>query len=94
MLYTKKGIKYKLRKDLKSKQLEPTFIEVSQNKTKVLVGCVYRHPSLELSEFNNCYLSNLLENLSNESKTVVYLGDFNVDLLKYDKDSNISNFWI
>ena len=47
---------------------------------------------MELSEFNNYFLSNLLETLSNENKTVVLLRDFNVDLLKYKKDCNISGF--
>ena len=47
---------------------------------------------MELSEFNNHYLSNLLDNLSGENKTVVLLGDFNGDLLKYDKDCNVSDF--
>ena len=86
LLYVKKGINYKLWKDLqiyKSKQLESTFKDV-QNKE--------RHPSMELSEFNNHYLSNLLDNLSGKNKTVVLLGDFNANLLKYDKDCNISDF--
>ena len=85
--YVKKGINYKLRKDLqiyKPRQLESTFIEVVQNKERIIIGCLYRHPSMELSEFNNHYLSNLLDNLSEENKTVVLLGDFNADLLKYD----------
>ena len=47
---------------------------------------------MELSEFNNHYLSNLLDNLSDENKTVVLLEDFNADLLKYDKDCNVSDF--
>ena len=47
---------------------------------------------MELSEFNNHYLSNLLDNLSAENKTVVLMGDFNADLLKYDKDCNVSDF--
>ena len=47
---------------------------------------------MELSEFNNHYLSNLLDNLSEENKTVVLLGDFNADLLKYDKDCNVPDF--
>ena len=47
---------------------------------------------MELSEFNNHYLSNLLDNLSEENKTVVLLGDFNADLLKYGKDCNVSDF--
>ena len=86
---------YKLRKDLqiyKPKQLESAFIEVVQNKERTIIGCLYRHPSMELSEFNNHYLSNLLDNLSDENKTVVLLGDLNADLLKYDKDCNVSDF--
>ena len=46
---------------------------------------------MELSEINNRYLSNLLDNLSEESKTVVLLGDFSIDLLKYDKSCNVSD---
>ena len=44
------------------------------------------------NNYNNYFLSNLLETLSNENKTVVVLRDFNADLLKYKKDSNISGF--
>ena len=48
---------------------------------------------MELSVFNSDYRTNLLENDSSENKTVVYLlGDFNADLLKYDQNSNISDF--
>ena len=92
-IYIKKGIIYKLPKDLqmyKWKQLECTFIEVFKNKEKVVIACIYRHHSTELSEFNNHYLANF--SLSNENKKVVLLGDFNADFLKYDNDSNISDF--
>ena len=47
---------------------------------------------MELSEFNNHYLSNILDNLSEKNKTVVLLGGFNADLLKYDEDCNVSDF--
>ena len=46
---------------------------------------------MEFSEFNSDYLTNLLEKLSQENKTLVLLRDFNVDLLKYI-NSDISNF--
>ena len=36
---------------------------------------------MELTEFNIDYLSNLLEKLSLENKTLVLLGDFNANLL-------------
>ena len=93
-VYIKKGLNYKLRKDLeiyKSKQLESTFIEVNLKNEKIVIGCIYRHPSMELSKFNSNYFTNLLDTLSSENKTVVLLGDFNVDLLKYDQNSNISD---
>ena len=47
---------------------------------------------MELSEFNSDYLTNFLDTLSSEKKTVVLLGDFNADLLTYDQNSNISEF--
>ena len=60
--HIKKGLNYKPRKDLeiyKSKQLESTFIEANLKNEKVVIGCIYRHPSMKLSEFNNNYLKNL-----------------------------------
>ena len=47
---------------------------------------------MELSEFSNNYFTDLLDTLSSENKTVILLGDFNADLLKYDQNSNISDF--
>ena len=99
VLYIKQGINYKLRKDLqiyKSKELESTFIEEvfepGMSKTNMIIGCIYHHPSLELSEFNNHFLSVLLEKISKEKKMVVLLGDFNADLLKYDHNDDVADF--
>ena len=50
------------------------FIEVNLKNAKILIGCIYRHPSMELSELNSDYLINLLNTLSLENKTVVSLG--------------------
>ena len=94
-IYIKKCLNYKLRKDYKiykiykSKQLVSTFIEENLKNEKEVIGCIYRHPSMELSEFNSDYLTNLLDTFSSEDKTVVLLGDFKADLLKYDQKSNI-----
>ena len=40
---------------------------------------------MDLDEFNDNYLNTLLDKISKENKYVFLLGDFNVDLLKYDK---------
>ena len=42
---------------------------------------------MDLNEFNDYYLNNLLDKLSKENKTVFLLGDFNIDLLNYDQHS-------
>ena len=46
------------------------------------------HPS----EFNSIYLTDLLEKLSHENKNIILIGDFNIDLLKYDMHGDSSDF--
>ena len=48
---------------------------------------------MELSALDRDYVTNLLDTLSSENKTVVLLGDYNADLPKYDQISNISDFY-
>ena len=91
LLYISSNLTYKLRNDLfiyKSTEIESTFIEIlSPKKTIVIVGCIYGHPHMDLNEFNDYYINNLLDKLSKENKTVFLLGDFNIDLLNYDQHS-------
>ena len=60
-------------------------------RNNMIIGCIYCHPSMELSEFNNHFLSVLLEKILKEKKMVVLLGDFNADL-KYDHDDEVADF--
>ena len=70
----------------KSAELESTFIEIiNPKKSNILVGCIFSHSVMNLNEFNDYYLNELSHKLSSENKPVILLGDFNVDLLKYDK---------
>ena len=46
---------------------------------------------MDLDECNN-YLNTLLDEISKENKSVFLLGDFNIDLLKYDKHAPINEF--
>ena len=96
LLYIKKAINYKLRPDLiicKKRDLEFVFIEIIQKDSKnIVVGCIYRHPCMQQSEFNDEYLKPLSEKLISENKEVILLGDFNIDLLKCDLNKNVSDF--
>ena len=40
---------------------------------------------MELSEFNSHFLSDLLEKVSFENKAIVLFGDFNANLLQYNR---------
>ena len=47
---------------------------------------------MDLSDFNENYLSFLLEKISKEKESVILLGDFNTDLLKYGKHNATIDF--
>ena len=88
LLYINKNINFKIRNDLKIykyKELESVFIEIINRKGKnTIVGCIYRHPCMEVTEFNDVFLQNILEKLSYENKEIIIMGDFNIDILKYN----------
>ena len=97
LLYIKDDIIYKLRKDLKiyiKKYIESTFLKViNQSSKNIIVGCIYRHPCMDLSKFNNDYLNSLSEKLiRKKNKHVTLMEDFNGDLLKYTADTSAAQF--
>ena len=66
--------------------MESTFIEiVNPRKSNIIVGVIYRHPSMDLADFNCNYLNKLLENTPTEQKSIFLLEDFNVNLLNYNE---------
>ena len=87
----------------KKKELESIFIEVINAKSKnLIIGCIYRHPSMNPNEFIDVSMSDLLQKNSKEDKTIMLMGDFNINLLKYDTnadstallDSMYTNFFL
>ena len=73
--------------------MESTFIEiVNPKKSNIIVGVIYRHPSMDLTDFNCNYLNQLLENISKEKKIYFLLGDFNVNLLNYNEHNQTNEF--
>ena len=73
--------------------MESTFIEiVSLKKSNIIVGVIYRHPSMDLTDFNCNYLNQLLQNISKEQKSVFLLGDYNVNLLNYNEHNQRNEF--
>ena len=96
LLYIANHLSYKCCSDLNiyiKNELESTFIEiVNPRKSNIIVGVIYRHPSMDLADFNCNYLNKLLENTSKEQKSIFLLGDFNVNLLNYNEHNETNEF--
>ena len=58
----------------------------------LLCGCIYRHPTYDLSEFLT-YLEATLKTVANENKEVYICGDFNIDLLKLEDGNKYLTYY-
>ena len=68
LLYIANHLSYKYRNVLsiyKKNELESTFIEIfNPRKSNIIVGVIYKHPYMDLTDFTCNYLNKLLENIS------------------------------
>ena len=96
LLYIANHLSYKCRNNLniyKRNELESTFTEIfNRKKSNIIVGVIYRYPSMDLADFNGNYLNKLLENISKERKSTFLLGSFNVNLLNYNEHYQTNEF--
>ena len=97
MLYINKRYYYKTHPDLaiyEPRKLESIFVEVVlPKKSNLIVGCINKYPYMDICTFHDHYLNPLLDNLSKKAKkTIVLLGDSNIDLLNFDTSEYVSTF--
>ena len=96
LIYVSKKLKSKIRNDIKiykPKELESTFIEITNPRKKnTLIGCIYKHPCMSVDEFNDIYLTPLLRKITFENKNIFLTGDFNINLLNTETDEPTSSF--
>ena len=68
LLYIADHLVYRKRNDLKvyeKNDSESTFTEITNlTKANIIMGCIYRHPTMDLNEFNCYYLNPLLGKLA------------------------------
>ena len=98
LLYVSDRLNFKPRNDLsslmnKSRQLETTFIEIIYGRKKnILVGCICKRPKMSIDGFNNKHLYPVLCKAHTEKKTLLILGNFNINLLQTDIENSVSSF--
>ena len=88
LLNINKGLSYQLRNVLRlydPGKTEPTFIEIISSKSTVMVGCIYKHATLPINILQIIlFLPYYWNCKENHPKKKILLGDFNIDLLKYE----------
>ena len=85
LLYKNKRLSYQLRNDLTlydPGKIESNLMEIICSKsTAVIVGCIYKHPTLPVNDFTNNFISHLPLKLQKESsKRAFLLGDFKINI--------------
>ena len=96
LLYIANHLSYKPLTDIslnKANQLESTSIEtINSRKSNIIVGYLYKHPNMDVSDFNKDYLNTLLDKLSKENKQASLLDDFTINLLNYNDHQSANEF--
>ena len=87
LIYVSESITFKRLQHLESHEVESLWIEITLKKsTPILVGFCYRNPS-ERTNWMDRYDS-MMEAVLLESKEIILLGDFNIDLMKTNNQWN------
>ena len=96
--FLRNNLNYTLRDDLcfnSAGNFESIFVEIEFQKKNLVVGCIYRHPNSKISivDFTTNHLEPILHKISKENKQCVLMGDFNINLLKFDVLSSSKHFY-
>ena len=65
--------------------------DCENKKANIVVGCIYKHPNMDVIEFIN-YLNQMLEKASKEQKQILLLGDLNINLVNYNIHQPTNHF--
>ena len=71
---------------------EALWVEIQNEKGQNMIcGVIYRHPNGNLDTFMD-YLNSIIDKVHRENKYCCILGDFNLDLLKFESHPDTNNF--
>ena len=74
--------------------MESLFVQIKQTNLSVkdiIVGVIYRPPNTDFDVFYDNFID-ILAKINLEKRPTYLLGDFNIDLLKYNKDPKTQKF--
>ena len=96
-MYIKSEIEYKPRDDISifiPHIIETLFVEFRTNHKNIISVIIYRPNTLPRADIDIFIksLSDILNIIKNEKKSAILMGDFNIDLLKYETHSKTNDF--
>ena len=92
--YVNSQLDHLVRNDLSAleEEYKTLWVEIKNHKTKnFLFCCLYRHPSSDVSLFLD-HLTSVLQKVQKENKTLLIMGNFNINLLNHDSHSETDDF--
>lgn len=91
--FLKNSITFVTRNDLQfeCEHCENLWIEVTNQRKKIIIGVIYRHPKYNFNTFKHNLLETI-EKMNNEKATFYLSGDFNIDYLKYNSCPRITSY--
>ena len=98
-IYLKNNINYIERHDLalnSTGNFESTVIEINFLKRKhLIVACIYRHRTTKIyiHDFNKNHMDHFHQEIIDDNKQCILMGDFNIDLLKCDSNNHSNSFY-
>ena len=100
-LYIRENLHYDVRDDLSLdiEKCEDKWVEITvdsssrhhKGKETIVIGIVYRHPGNNYKSFQEKLSSNIYE-LNHKNKNFMILGDVNINLMKYNLTTDITNY--
>ena len=92
-VYLSNQINYCLRKDLDlgARHCEDLWLDIELDNKKFVFGVIYRHPGQKYNSFCD-KLCNTLNMLNKSKSNYIIVGDFNIDLLKYNLVTPVTNY--
>ena len=96
-LYIKNSIPYILRTHLnirhkgQGSEFETYWIEMTHPAKSIVLDVVYQHPKQKDKHFPK-YLKETLNKVARENKKVILAGDFNLNLLKFDTNTEVNDY--
>ena len=66
-------------------------IDAGEGKKKIIIGCIYKHPTCNLEQFRN-QLNDIIKTINPNRHEIYIFGDMNINFLKFNEHAQTEEF--